>query len=111
MAKITLCGSTRFAKEFDKWNARFTLQGHLVYSIAIPVHQPGSEVSPQQKHVLDEVHLAKIAASDEIFVLDVGGYVGESTRREIAFAKQNGKRIRFLHDVAPEDANSDSMKT
>jgi hypothetical protein len=110
MAKITLCGSTRFAHEFDRWNARLTLQGHLVYSIAVPVHQTGIEVSPQEKRVLDEVHLAKIAESDEILVLDVDGYVGESTRREIAFARQHGKRVRFLREILSEDSAAKQAK-
>jgi len=95
--KITLCGSTRFATAFDEWNAKLTLAGHLVYSIAIAVH--GKQVSEDQKRRLDWVHLEKIKESDGILVLDVGGYIGDSTRNEIEFAKANGKTITFLSQI------------
>ena len=48
------------------------------------------------KEMLDDMHLRKIDMADEIFVVNVGGYVGESTRREIAYAEKTGKKINYL---------------
>jgi hypothetical protein len=36
--------------------------------------------------------------ADEIFVINVGGYIGESTRSEIEYAKRTGKAVRYLVD-------------
>ena len=46
--------------------------------------------------MLDDMHLRKIDLADEIFVINVGGYIGESTRREIAYAEKIGKKINYL---------------
>jgi hypothetical protein len=51
------------------------------------------------KRGLDELHLRKIDLADEILVLNVGGYIGDSTRREIEYAQSKGKRIRYLEAV------------
>ena len=48
------------------------------------------------KEMLSDIHLAKIDMADEIFVVNVGGYIGSSTWLEIAYAQQHGKKIRFL---------------
>jgi len=50
----------------------------------------------REKELLDKIHLRKIDLSDEIFVLNVGGYIGESTEREINYARRMGKKVRFL---------------
>lgn len=98
--RITLCGSTRFAEEFKNWNSLLTLAGHSVYSVAMTMRQAGDVgkdhlevVSDEQKTVLDLVHLDKISNSDAILVLNVDGYIGESTRREILWAAMHGKSI------------------
>ena len=49
--------------------------------------------------MLDDMHLRKIDLADEIFVINVGGYIGESTRREIAYAEKTGKKVRYLEEV------------
>jgi len=51
---------------------------------------------PGVKEMLDRMHLAKIDMADGIFVVNVDGYIGESTRREIEYAKEHGKTIEFL---------------
>ncbi|MBQ1348927.1 MAG: hypothetical protein IIY58_06215, partial [Aeriscardovia sp.] len=50
------------------------------------------------KEMLDDMHKRKIDMADEIFVINVGGYIGESTRGEIAYAKKTGKAVRYLED-------------
>lgn len=102
MKVITLCGSTRFRAAFEEWNVRLTLGGAAVFSIAIPSDACGRVWSPEQKAMLGAAHMAKIDISDEIFVLDVGGYIGESTAREIAHAHRAGKQVRYLSEECPE---------
>jgi len=93
---ITLCGSTRFMDEFELANRRLTLEGNVVFSVATKAHEGSSQVSDEQKKLLDRVHFEKIRLSDEVFVINVGGYIGPSTKREIEFAKHLGKIVRYL---------------
>ena len=50
------------------------------------------------KEMLDDMHKRKIDMADEIFVINVGGYIGDSTRSEIDYAIEHGKKIRYLED-------------
>ena len=102
MKVITLCGSTKFKKAYGEWNARLTLEGNVVLSVAMWSHSDRVEPTKEQKELLDKVHLAKIDLSDEIFVLDVNKYVGESTKREIDHTIENNKRVRYLSVEYPE---------
>ena len=49
--------------------------------------------------MLDDMHKRKIDIADEIIVINVGGYIGESTRGETEYAKNIGKGVRFLEDL------------
>lgn len=102
---ITLCGSTRFKRAFAEWNARLTLEGAVVFSIAMWGMDKRCDPDPETKARLDAVHLAKIERSDEIFVLDLPfegvPYIGESTAREIAHAQALGKPVRYLSELCP----------
>lgn len=102
MKRITLCGSTKFKKTFEEWNKRLTLQENIVYSVAFFNHADGLAITKEQKTILDQVHFKKIDHSDEIFVLDVDGYIGESTRNEINYAIKSGKNIRYLSKECPD---------
>lgn len=93
--KITLCGSTRFKKEFQIAEAQLSLNGHAVYSCALWGHAD-DPLTDEDKLVLDAVHMVKIENSDAILVLNVGGYIGESTRREVFFAHGLGKKVFFV---------------
>ena len=94
---ITLCGSTRFKDEFLESQKRLTLEGNIVISVGLFGHSGDDEVWTEGvKDMLDRQHLAKIDLADEIFVVNVGGYIGESTRREIAYADYRGKSITYL---------------
>jgi len=94
---ITLCGSTRFKDEFLEAQKRLTLEGNIVISVGLFGHS-GDDVVWKEgvKDMLDRQHLAKIDLADEIFVINVGGYIGDSTRREIAYAEFKGKSITYL---------------
>ena len=97
---ITLCGSTKFKDAFLKVQKDLTLQGNIVISVGLFGHSGDNEVWTEgTKEMLDDMHKRKIDMADEIFVINVGGYVGESTKSEIEYAKRNGKTIQYLEPV------------
>jgi len=94
---ITLCGSTRFKEQFLEAQKRLTLEGNIVISVGLFGHSGDDEVwAPGTKEMLDDMHKRKIDMADEIYVINVGGYIGESTRSEIEYAKKNGRGVRYL---------------
>ena len=94
---ITLCGSTRFKEQFVEVQKRLTLEGNIVISVGLFGHSGDNEVwNEGTKVMLDRMHLAKIDLADEIFVINVDNYIGDSTCNEIAYAKSKGKRVNFL---------------
>ena len=96
---ITLCGSTRFRDAFTEAQKRLTLEGNIVISVGLFGHAGDDEVwKPGTKEMLDDMHKRKIDMADEIYVINVGGYIGESTRSEIEYARRTGKTVRFLEE-------------
>ena len=96
---ITLCGSTRFRDAFMEAQKRLTLEGNIVISVGLFGHAGDDEVwKPGTKEMLDDMHKRKIDMADEIYVINVGGYIGESTRSEIEYARRTGKAVRFLEE-------------
>lgn len=97
---ITLCGSTKFKDEFLKQQKRLTLEGNIVISVGLFGHSGDGEVwTGNTKEMLDKIHLAKIDMSDGIFVINKDGYIGESTKREIAYAIGIGKDVKYLETL------------
>lgn len=97
---VCLCGSTRFSEAFRQANLQETLAGKIVLTIGCDMKSDdGLNLTEADKERLDELHLDKIALASEILVLNVGGYVGESTSREICFAHRNGKYVRTLAPI------------
>jgi len=97
---VCLCGSTRFSEAFRAANLRETLAGRIVLTIGCDFKSDDAlGLTLVDKTRLDELHLRKIDMADEVLVLDVDGYIGESTSREIAYATAEGKLIRYLHDI------------
>lgn len=97
---ITLCGSTKFKEEYLDAQKRLTLEGNIVISVGLFGHSGDNEVwSEGTKAMLDDMHKRKIDMADEIFVINVGGYIGESTRSEIEYAKSTGKGVKFLEQL------------
>ena len=92
---ITLCGSTRFKDEFMKVQKELTLKGYIVISVGCFGHS-GDIFTDEEKIMLDDMHKRKIDMADEIYVINVGGYIGDSTESEIEYAKQCGKRVNYL---------------
>ena len=94
---ITLCGSTRFKDAFLEAQKRLTLAGNIVISVGLFGHAGDDEVWTEgAKEMLDDMHKRKIDMADEIFVVNVGRYIGESTRSEIDYTTANGKPVRYL---------------
>ena len=104
---ITLCGSTKFKDEFLKVQKELTLKGNIVISVGLFGHSGDNEVwenmnegtLTKTKEMLDDMHKRKIDMADEIFVINVDGYIGESTKSEIEYAKANGKAISYLENI------------
>ena len=97
---ITLCGSTRFNDEFMEAQKRLTLEGNIVISVGLFGHSGDDEVWTEgTKEMLDDMHKRKIDMADEIYVINVGGYIGSSTKSEIEYAKKTGKTVKYLEEV------------
>ena len=95
---ITLCGSIKFKNEFMKIQEKFTLEGNIVFTPNFFNNIKKEEISLDTKKMLDEMHKQKIDMSDEIYVINCGGYIGESTKSEIEYAKTKGKKISYLEN-------------
>ncbi len=94
---ITLCGSTRFRDEFLAAQKHLSLEGNIVISVGLFGHSGDDEAFDKDtKEMLDDMHKRKIDLADEIFVINVGGYIGESTRSEIDYARATNKVVRYL---------------
>jgi len=95
---ITLCGSTRFKDQFLEAQKQLTLEGNIVISVGLFGHAGDDEVwADGVKSMLDDMHKRKIDMADAIYVINPGGYIGESTRNEIEYARRNGKEIMYLY--------------
>ena len=94
---VCLCGSTRFIETFAKVNLELTLAGKIVLSVGAVAHSDSQlGLSDEIKAKLDELHKRKIDLCDEVLVLNVGGYIGSSTRSEIEYATKMGRPITYL---------------
>ncbi len=115
---ITLCGSTRFKDQFMEVQKKLTLEGNIVISVGLFGHSGDSEVwenmdegtLTKTKEMLDDMHKRKIDMADEIFVINVDGYIGESTRSEIDYAIAKGKKVRYLEDPGKDMHNDEDEK-
>ena len=97
---ITLCGSTRFKEAFLEAQKRLTLAGNIVISVGLFGHSGDDEVWTEgTKEMLDDMHKRKIDMADSIYVINVGGYIGQSTRSEIDYARSQGKTIEYLEEA------------
>ena len=92
---ITLCGSTKFRDQFKEIERMLTMQGKIPLPPAFYGKAEGIEYLPEMAKQLWELHLDKINISDGIYVIDLGGYIGESTKKEIEFAKSAGKDVKY----------------
>jgi len=95
---VCLCGSTRFIDTFREANWTETLKGNIVLSIGCDTKSnDGLKLTIVDKTALDILHLRKIDLADEILVINVNNYIGESTSREIEYARSHGKPVRYWY--------------
>ena len=92
---VCLCGSLRFIDEMRAASRELSLAGIIVVAPVEAVGIPTAE----QRAVLNALHLRKIDMADRILIVNPGGYIGESTSREIAYARRAGKPVSFTHQV------------
>ncbi len=105
-AVICLCGSTRFKEAFDLINMDLTLRGYIVISVGCSGHvdypqgakflTSDNNIDAYSKKMLDKIHFCKIDLADAIMVINVGGYIGSSTRKEINYAEDAGKKVYYM---------------
>ena len=96
---ITLCGSIKFKDEFMRVQEKLTLDGNIVLTPNFFRNITKEDIDEKTKKMLDEMHKQKIDMSDEIYVINVGEYIGESTKLEIEYAKRKGKKISYLERI------------
>lgn len=103
---VCLCGSTRFYEQFQKSNFDETMAGRIVLSVGFyphggfesrQLHGGDVGVTAEEKVALDVLHKRKIDLADEVLVLNVDGYIGDSTRSEVEYARATGKPVRWLN--------------
>ena len=96
---ITLCGSIKFKETFLKEQEKLTLEGNIVFPPNFFTTIKKEEITSNTKKMLDKIHRQKIDMSDEILVINVDGYIGESTKSEIEYALKNGKAVKYLEEI------------
>ena len=101
---VCLCGSIRFPDAWKKAHREESLAGKIVLSVGVMIHAGDSPIREDcpEKRLLDELHLRKIDLADEVLILNVNGYIGESTQRELTYALVEKKKIRFLESIKEE---------
>lgn len=96
---VCLCGSTRFKEAYQQAQLEETLAGKIVLTVGLLGHHEGLDMNGPVKAMLDELHLRKIDVAQEVLFLNVGGYLGESSRRELIYARHRRKVIRSLEPL------------
>ena len=94
---ITICGSLKFENELKLWAEKLTLAGNCVLSIISPTTDVNT-YTPEQRESFAKAHRKRIDLSDAVFVINKDGYIGNSTKSEIEYAKAQGKEIIFLEN-------------
>ena len=101
---VCLCGSTRFTSEMLIKQWELTKQGIIVLSwCALPdSYYKGSHIGDIEgvKEIVDEVHKRKIDLADEVLVINIDGYIGDSTRSEIEYAESVGVPVKYVENKA-----------
>jgi hypothetical protein len=94
---VTLVGSSRFKEDHERAQREETFRGKIVLPMGTYGHLEGLDMDGTIKQMFDELHLRKIDISDEVLLVNPGGYVGPSTLCELLYASQAGKRIFMMY--------------
>lgn len=95
---VCLCGSSRFKDEFEQAATAETLAGRIVLSLGIFSEATAITLTAGQIELQRLLHRHRIDLADEIMIINPGGYVGESTAEEVAYARSQGKRVRWAFE-------------
>lgn len=106
---VALCGSCRFKEQFFRAGFRESMLGRIVLNLSWYGTLESYNPTPEEKIALDALHFRRIDLSDEILVIDRGGYIGESTRNEIEYADATGKPVRYCSKELCRRCNGRAM--
>lgn len=95
MEIVTLCGSSKFKSYFMKVLQDETMKGNIVLMPGVFAHADNIKLTRRKKAMLDKLHLLKIDRSHKIIVLNIKGYIGKSTEKEIRYARKQNKEVEF----------------
>lgn len=100
MKIITVCGSLKFVDEMMEITEKMELQGNCML---VPIYNPNKpnkdSFTKEEALTLDKMHKERIKLADAILVVNVGGYIGNSTKNEIEYAKSLNKEILYYTDI------------
>lgn len=100
MKIMTVCGSLRFYKEMMEITEKLELEGNCML---VPIYNPSKsskdDFTEEEALVLDKMHKERIKISDAVLIVNVDGYIGNSTKNEIEFAKSLNKEIIYYTDL------------
>lgn len=95
---IALCGSTKFKEDIIRVRKELTLKGYIVLSPEVFSHFDNEVLSEDVKELLEEIHKVKIDMASEIYIINKDGYIGESVKNEIEYAKIKNKKITYMEN-------------
>lgn len=95
---VCLCGSTKFKDTYRNENRRLSMAGKVVLSVGLFGHSEDIELGEGEKVMLDRIHKRKIDMADRIHVINVDGYIGESTKSEIKYAKMTNTEVTWYEE-------------
>jgi hypothetical protein len=109
MKVITMCGSLRFEDIIKYYTQKLELAGNCVLSVVYPTKEKSSYTN-EELYTLEICHYKKIELSDAIFVVNKNGYIGESVKKEISYAKKHHKEIRYLENLIEINENEETRR-
>lgn len=95
MKVITVCGSLKYQKEMMEITERYGKEGNCMLTPIYPVRKDKNSYTEEEKEIVGQMHFERIKLSDAILVIDIDNYIGESTKKEIEYAKSLGKEIIY----------------
>lgn len=108
---VCLCGSTRFKDAYRSENRRLTMEGKIVLSVGLFGHADNVDLEDEEKEMLDTLHKRKIDLADRIHVINVDGYIGDSTQSEIEYARATDTPITYLEEPTATDGGLTTADT
>lgn len=101
---VCLCGSTRFSEAFRTARLHLALDGAIVLTLGSDTQSDAElRLDEEALRIIAERHLRQIDLCDDVLVINPGGYIGQHTAAEIAYARQHGKAVRFLEPEQQHD--------